>query len=1381
MLGESMLVAARKLAVAKSEVKASSIFGACCTGANIFVGALLALIVLTGGSLPFAARAATVAGYSDTMSTTAASASSDHRILFVTPTGVDASTDTVALTFGSTGTFDLSGIGFGDIDLGYDATAPYGDCAGSFTEKTLAAAPAAGTWGVTVAGQVVTLTAPTDAAAGEIPAGNCVQIMIGQNAIHQSAGTNRIVNPATVGNRVLSLAGTFGDSGQAGLGIVASSDVIVTAVVESSGGGGPPPAVAPIIVNVRANNVAGTTADILWDTDIASSSSVDYGPTTAYGSTATAGSDVFNHQVGLTGLTGGITYHYRVRSTGVGTPEGTSGDYTFTTLDVTAPTISNVQATNVTGTTARIIWDTNEDSTSVVNYGFGEPYAYSATGTGMTNSHAVDLSGLTSGATYRFRVTSADAAGNSTTSVEFTFVTPDVTAPVISSISVDQITVNSARVNWQTNELATSSVTYGKTTVYGSNATSGSLVANHQIALTGLDANTTYRFLVSAADAAGNSATSTDQTFVTLADTTPPSNASSFTATPGDHQIQLTWINPTDSDFAGVAIRRSLTGYPTGPTQGTAVYSGTGTATVDSGLTPGVPHYYAAFAHDASGNYASGAVASAIPYDLIPPGPPTSFTVTPGPQQNALAWQNPLDLDFAAVIIRRSTTGYPTTPTDGDSVYAGSGTSHLDSGLTDGVTYYYSIWARDTSNNLSTTVHGQGQPSTPTPPVVCGDNTCSAGETHANCPADCPGLPPGPVCGDNVCDPGETYATCPADCSAPPPPPPPPVVPPSTTTPPTARLNADLVRYLAMNRTVRLTADAQGILHILPGRSFSVAVPLEALPKPVKSLVMNFGDGSYLFKRENSISVAVDSAGARGNWLFGVANAADPTVMDAYVADVQVPTSPQVVNGMIIATFEDDTTDLVTFNLRVVAYGHVYAMKDGAESPIAGVTVALQDSNGNLVDTAPYRQNNPLTTASDGLYGYVVPNGTYRLVLSGEGYRTYTTAPFQVGTEVISQKIELVAVPKSITEVIVPGAPLVDNIFNVARGVGDQASYVTKIFQKEIVEDPRVKTAATQVVAPATVAVTGVVVVTATNAVNVAWYLYYLITQPLLLLGRRRRREYGTVYNALTRLPIDLAAVRLFRSNGRLVRTIVTDKRGRYSFLVDAGEYRMEVSKQNLKFPSDILMSQREDGRYLDLYHGEIVKAGSDGAIIAANIPLDPIEEIKTARRLIMEDIWFRAQTVIGFTSTAAAILICLLYRQLYQILIAVGQVALFLLFRRLARSRPAKNWGIVYDESTKKPVPFAVARIIETKYQKVLESRVTDGRGRYNFLVGNSKYFVTVEKPGYETRKTDEIDLTTKKEGEGVIGLDIGIKPRSSAPPPEITRLRQGSGGQET
>jgi hypothetical protein len=68
-------------------------------------------------------------------------------------------------------------------------------------------------------------------------------------------------------------------------------------------------------------------------------------------------------------------------------------------------------------TSATVAWTTDEASNSVVNYGTSPTsLTLSATVSAMVTSHSVTLSGLTSGVTYYYRVTSRDAGGLATTS-----------------------------------------------------------------------------------------------------------------------------------------------------------------------------------------------------------------------------------------------------------------------------------------------------------------------------------------------------------------------------------------------------------------------------------------------------------------------------------------------------------------------------------------------------------------------------------------------------------------------------------------------------------------------------------------------------------------------------------------------------------------------------------------------------------------------------------------------------------------------------------------------------------------------------------------------------------------------------------------------------
>jgi len=96
----------------------------------------------------------------------------------------------------------------------------------------------------------------------------------------------------------------------------------------------------------------------------------------------------------------------------------------------------------------------------------------------------------------------------------------DIAAPVISNIT-SNVGTTTARVNWNTNEASNSKVWYatGTPLVLGGNTLSKSSsdkVTDHSLALSELTASTTYYFIVESADTAGNAATSTEHSFITL-------------------------------------------------------------------------------------------------------------------------------------------------------------------------------------------------------------------------------------------------------------------------------------------------------------------------------------------------------------------------------------------------------------------------------------------------------------------------------------------------------------------------------------------------------------------------------------------------------------------------------------------------------------------------------------------------------------------------------------------------------------------------------------------------------------------------------------------------------------------------------------------------
>ena len=81
--------------------------------------------------------------------------------------------------------------------------------------------------------------------------------------------------------------------------------------------------------------------------------------------------------------------------------------------DLTPPTISNIEATNVNCSGATITWTTNEASDSVVCYGTKKTNLnLTESNQTMVKSHVVELSGLSPVTTYYYEVQSTDPTGN---------------------------------------------------------------------------------------------------------------------------------------------------------------------------------------------------------------------------------------------------------------------------------------------------------------------------------------------------------------------------------------------------------------------------------------------------------------------------------------------------------------------------------------------------------------------------------------------------------------------------------------------------------------------------------------------------------------------------------------------------------------------------------------------------------------------------------------------------------------------------------------------------------------------------------------------------------------------------------------------------------
>ncbi|HEV2889871.1 MAG TPA: L,D-transpeptidase family protein [Frankiaceae bacterium] len=104
----------------------------------------------------------------------------------------------------------------------------------------------------------------------------------------------------------------------------------------------------------------------------------------------------------------------------------------------------------------------------------------------------------------------------------------------------------------------------------------------------------------------------------------------------------------------------------------------------------------------AAGIAAAVVLPAAPAYAAAPPTPVTGLAAHPADSQVTLAWTNPADPDFAGVtVVQKEGAVAPAAVADGVTRYTGTATSTIVTGLTNGTTYSFSVFTRNTEGAYS--------------------------------------------------------------------------------------------------------------------------------------------------------------------------------------------------------------------------------------------------------------------------------------------------------------------------------------------------------------------------------------------------------------------------------------------------------------------------------------------------------------------------------------------------------------------------------------------------------------------------------------------------------------------------------------------------------
>ena len=309
----------------------------------------------------------------------------------------------------------------------------------------------------------------------------------------------------------------------------------------------------PILRTLAASNIGETTVTLNGDIDpgggstnsitflYSTNSDLSAGATVSALPALVSGIGTSAVAANLSGLTPGVTYHYRLLA------DNEAGSATGAILNFTttpAPTVTTLSATSVTSTSATLnaTVNANNVATNIITFTYGRDSQLisdsvtvtaspsSATGSSPT-SVSIDLTGLSTGSTYYFRVYAQNANGSNTGTIQsFTVSAPPLVATVAATLEGGTVTLNGS-VN--ANGASTSSILF----VYGtsSNLTTetatitsspSSVAGNSTLAvsrsITGLAGSTTYYFLLKASNAQGTTSGSILSFTTPTPDTTAP-------------------------------------------------------------------------------------------------------------------------------------------------------------------------------------------------------------------------------------------------------------------------------------------------------------------------------------------------------------------------------------------------------------------------------------------------------------------------------------------------------------------------------------------------------------------------------------------------------------------------------------------------------------------------------------------------------------------------------------------------------------------------------------------------------------------------------------------------------------------------------------------
>ncbi len=233
----------------------------------------------------------------------------------------------------------------------------------------------------------------------------------------------------------------------------------------------------------------------------------------------------------------------------------------------------------------------------------------------------------------------------------------------------------------------------------------------------------------------------------------------------------------------------------------------------------------------------------------------------------------------------------------------------------------------------------------------------------------------------------------------------------------------------------------------------------------------------------------------------------------------------------------------------------------------------------------------------------------------------------------------------------------------------------------------------------------------------------------------KTRKYWGTVYDSITKQPLDPAYVTLFDEAGQAIDTCITDIDGRYSFIVGPGKYFLSAQKTDYQFPSQKLIEKTYDELYTHLYFGGAIELEHDDEVISRNIPMDPLrfnwnEYAKQKTKVThFYRPWHRTLTFLARVLFVAGFIFAIWVFVVVPSVFAFVVLSLYILtivlkilgLRKIPRGYIKDKQGFALS--------FGIVRVYSQELNREVKHTIVGAKGHYLLLVPNGRYYMTVEQ----------------------------------------------------